>query len=899
VTAPPRLAERLLLRRLAVDERDELIGDINEQFTARAAADGARSARLWYWRQALALVWGFSIRRRDLISTAHERTRGAWFTGNLATDLRHAWRGLRYSPSFALVAFLTLTFGIGLSTAVFSLVGGILVSPLPYAHPERIVRITEFAPGQPVTGDGGLVSDVALGAWVSTASAVTNIAPYTDNDITVGLPDGGAKLQVAEVGGDFFIVLAQLPVAGRVLNGGDLDPAAPATAVISERLANRSFGGAQSALGKSVTLETRTHVVVGVLSSRFGFPSRDVDIWTPGRQYRNFPTPGEQRNMHMSTDTLALLREGQTVADADQSGARVAMALAQADPSFADGTVGLSHFRTHRLLDDMVAPIRPALVMLGGGMVIVLFAACVNLANLILTRHTARQREFAVRLALGATRWRVARPVLIEVVMLCGAGGSAGALVAWWLLRGLPSVAPGSLPRVESIHFDARTLLFALAASAVTGVVAAWLPVTQLPSSDVRELTSSSGRFRVGRFTRSADQLRGVLVVGQVAMAVMLLVAALLIGRSLSALLHVNLGYRPDGVLAVQAAQPFIASREPGRLTRYYTDLVDRIKHHPNVVSVGIATAFPLHSIGLRSSVSVVGRPIDTTRSEDRMAVNMTVSADYLPTIGTRLLKGRGFSDADSATSEHVMLIDSTLDERFFPAGDAIGSRIRLGRFEWTIVGIVEAIRVATLTGAPPPVMYFPAAQNGEFSAYGWASVGVAIRTTGSPMALAGFVREAAKAADPSVPLYRVQPLADDISSTVAEPRFFTVVIGLFALLSLSTALLGIYGVLAFSVERRRVEFGVRRALGASERDIAGLVMRRGLALSVIGLALGLGGASVGARFLRSILFGVTTADALSFAGAAAVVLAVVALASWRPVRRALAIDPARALRVD
>lgn len=896
---PPQRAQQLLLRRLAVDERDEVIGDLDEQFSARAVRDGVGAARRWYWRQTLALVWGFSIRRRDVVSMSHERTRGIWAASNLVTDLRYAWRSLRHSPSFSVVALLTLTFGIGLSTAVFSLVGGILISPLPYAHPERIVRITEFPPGKAVTTDSGSVSDTALGAWTSIPTAVTHIAPYTDNDITVGLPDGGAKLHVADVGGDFFTVLSQPPVAGRVLNQTDIDPASASAAVISERLANASFGGAAAALGQSVTLETRTHIVVGVVSDRFAFPSREVDIWRPGRQYWKFPTPGQQRNMHMTTETLALLGEGRTVADADASGARVAMTLAQADPSFADGTVELAHFRTHRLLDDMVAPIRPALVMLGGGMVIVLLAACVNLANLLLTRHTARQRELAVRVALGASRWRVARPVMMEVVLLCGAGGATGALLAWWLLRGLPALAPGSLPRIESIHFDTRTLVFALGASAITAMIAGWLPVIQLPATDVRELTSSSGRFRIGRFTRSADRLRGLLVVGQIAMAVMLLVAALLVGRSLSALLHVNLGYRPDGVLAIQAAQPFMATRDPGRLTRYYTELLDRIRRNPAVVSAGTTSALPLHSIGLRSSVAIVGRPIDPSRSDDSMAVNMTVSTDYLPTIGTRVLKGRGFNDGDTATSEHVMLIDAMLERRFFPAGDALGSKIRHARFEWTIVGVVDAIRVATLTGTPPPVIYFPAAQNGEFSAYGWASVGVAIRATGDPMALAGFVRDAAHAADPTVPLYRVQPLANDITTSVAEPRFFTVVIGLFALLSLSTALLGIYGVLAFAVERRRTEFGVRRALGATERDIAALVMTRALSLSTTGLALGLIGAALGGRFLSALLFGVTTADAASFVGAACVVLAVVGVASWQPVRRALRVDPARALRVD
>jgi len=901
VIAPPRLATRLLTRRLLADERDELIGDLQEQFSRRATAAGPFQARLWYWRQAVALVWGFTVRRRDLISTRHERTRGAWAAANAATDVRHAWRSLRHSPSFAAVALLTLTCGIGLSTAVFSLVLGILVNPLPYANADRLVRLSEFAPGRPVTAESGDVSDVALGFWTTMDTALAKISPYSDNDITVVVPDGAANVSVADVGADFFSILAMPPLAGRVLLPSDAAADAAPVAVISEELALRSFGGVQAALGKTVGLETTTNLVVGVLARHFAFPHADVAVWRMGRQYRRFPPPGAQRQVFMRSEVIGLLRDGALVADADANGVTVATRIAAADPAFADGNVAMSKFMVRRLFDDLVRPVRPALVTLGAGMALVLIAACVNLANLLLARHTARQRELAVRVALGADRWRVARPVLFELTLISIGGGVAGALLAWWLLASLPVIAPSGLPRLDSIHFDVRAFLATWIAAFLTAVIVGLLPVLRLPATEVRELTSASGRIRLGGTMRSADRLRGVLVAGQIALAMVLLVGALLIGRSLVALLDVDLGYQPDGVLTLQAAHPFSASREPGRLSTYYREMLARLRQHPGVVAVGSSAPLPLHHVMIRSSVNVVGRPRSTERPKpEDMVVSQPISADYLKAIGTRVVKGRGFTADDTISAPKVALIDELVARKHFPDGDAIGQQLlSVGRDPWTIVGIVQTIRVGALGDSPSPVLYFPAEQLNEFIGYGRSGGGIAIRTAGDPEELIGFVRDVAREVDRTVPLFNVRPLNDDIALSVAQPRFFTVVLVLFAALALSTALLGIYGVLAYAVERRRTEFGVRRALGATERHIVALVMRRGLLLAGVGAIAGLAGAALGARLMQSLLYGVTAADPASYAGAAALILSIVLAASWLPVRRAIRIDPARALRVD
>jgi predicted permease len=905
VITPPRLAERLLLRRLAADERDELIGDINEQFSSRAASGGLGPARRWYWRQTLALLWGFSLDRRDLISTAHERTRGRWALNNMGVDVRSAWRGLKHSPSFAIVALLTLAIGIGLSTAMFSLVNAILLDPLPYAHAERLVRVVDSPPQTaraPVHRDGTSMGDTSIGAWLSMETALAKLSPYDDNPLTVILPNGADNLVVSDVGRDFFSVLSMPPVAGRVLGEADFDPAAPGTAVISERLARRVFGGPQAALGQSVDLDTRTLTVVGVLSPAFAFPNKDVDIWRIGAQYRRFPAPGARRNVAMRCSVIGLLKDGTTLADAHASGVAVGRAMVEALIATGDESVRPTTFETRRLLDDMVAPVRPALLLLAGGTVAVLIAVCVNLANLLLARNTARQREVAVRLALGADRWRVGRPILIELLLLSTGGGVTGALLAWWMLRSLPALAPASFPRIENIHFDFLTLAFAVGASFLTALVVGWLPTLQMPTTNVQELTSRGGRVRLGRLSGSGDLIRGLLVTAQVALAMVLLVTALLIGRSFQQLLQVDLGYAPDGVLTFQSAQPFANARQDGRLRGYFTTLIERLKAHPAITSAGFAAALPMHPVMIRSSVNIVGREAefqDFKYNADNMAVNQPVSADYLRTIGTRIVRGRGFSTRDTSFSEKVILIDEALERLYFPVGDAIGHQLKYAQETWRIVGVAQAMQIAGLGDKPLPVLYFLTDQMKEFLAYAKPGGGIAIRTDGDPRVLIPFVRDTARAVDPTVPLYNVQRLTDDIRVNVAQPRFFTIILGLFGALSLSTALLGIYGVLAYAVEQRRMEFGIRRALGATDSHVITLVMRRGVALAAVGIAIGLGGSAAASHYLRSLLFGITPADPVSFVGAATLVLAVVCVASWQPVRRALRIDPASALRVD
>lgn len=646
-TSPPRWAVRWLEHRLAADERDEILGDLDEQFQTRVDRSGAAQASRWYARQALALSWGFFVHRRDPISMTHERTRGIFFLGALGADWRQAWRSLRHARGFSIVALLTLTFGIGLSTAVFSLVNGILLRPLPIADADRIVRLGQMgASGMPQIiqqlqmMDGGLsdtgtpsLTDTTIGVWQSQSKTLSAFGPYSTSDSNVRVADGTVRATVADVGPHFFDVAPERPVAGRLLGPDDDVNQAGAVAIVSARFWKERLAGRADTVGSSLTIEDKAYTIVGILPALYVFPEPGVDVWKAGQW--KWPAPGRARQFTLSLDVIARLAASATVEDARLEGQRVVTSIAVQDPSFPAKPTGddVPHVVVRTLLDAVVSPVRPALIVLSVGMVGVLLAACVNLAGLLLSRNMTRIREIAVRLSLGASRWRVIRPLLFEQLLLGGAGALLGGVLARLLVRVLPHLAPADLPRLADVRFDVASLAFAIATGMGTAIVVGLLPAWQIPRRRLREFMSAS-HLPWFSGARSTDRARSLLVVCQVA-------------------------------------------------------------------------------------------------------------------------------------------------------------------------------------------------------------------------------------------------------------------------LTLSTALLGIYGVLAYAVERRRREFGVRRALGATEGHIVRLVAVRGAVLGAIGLAVGLTIAALGARLMGSVLFGVRAVDPWSYAAVIVSITAVVAIASWPPVRRALRIDPARALHVD
>ncbi|HET9372652.1 MAG TPA: FtsX-like permease family protein, partial [Vicinamibacterales bacterium] len=644
-------------------------------------------------------------------------------------------------------------------------------------------------------------------------------------------------------------------------------------------------------------IERDVYTVVGV-APEIAMPEPGAEVWRPGRWV--WPPPGRSRMLTMSVEVFGRMKPGVDVDAVRREGQQVALTIATANPAFYDGNVPVPTIVVTRWQDDLVSTVRPALIVLLAGIGVVLAAACVNLANLVLARSTARHREIAVRLALGASRARVARPILFEQLLLAGSGALAGGALAWWILSALPQIAPADLPRLGEVAFNGWSLLFATAVAFTTACAAALLPAWHLPHGHLRELSASS-RLGAGARTVSGDRARAVLVVCQVALAAVLLVSAMLVGRSLMSLLRVDPGYRPEGVLTFQVSLPEGWWQQRGRIRGFLSELISRLEHTPGVIAAGATTALPLHRGGSYGTFLIDGRPLAADPSERPTARYQVITGRYFEALGLRVTRGRALADSDVATSEPVVLIDELAASAYFPGEDPIGRKVaHIGRVTRTIVGIVAPVQAGALSGPAFPTMYYPAAQiDGDILTFNRYAGGVAVRTSGDPNALVPLARAAVRELDPGSPVFNAQPLRDRLATTYAQPRFYTIVLALFSALAVTTAMLGIYGILAYMVERQRTEIGVRRALGATEQQVLSLVLGRGIRLAAIGLIVGLAAAALSSRLLRAQLFGVGPFDPVTFVGVAIVITAVVVLASWWPASRAVLIDPARALRTE
>ena len=903
VASPPRWAEAWLERRLHPDERHEVLGDLAEQFQHRVTTLGHAGARRWYRRQAFALAVGFSVHRRDIISTDHERTRGRWFLWNAAADWRYAWRALIASRGTTVVALLTLTLSLGLSTAVFSLTNSLLLRPLPYPNADRLVRLAEARPAvgpsrraPSLPEAGGDASDMAIGQF-SAMKTLDAVVSYNVDGRTVTTAKGTEQRKAAEVGGAFFDLLGSTPRHGRLFVRDDSNPDATPSAVISESFWREVLDGRADIAGQSLVVDQKPYRVLGVVGGEVRFPETGVDIWLAG-QWR-WPQPGPRRAFQMWSSVIGRLAPGETVERATAEAKQVAAGIAAADPAFLEGAdVPVPIYRVRSLQDDMVQPLRPALLALTVGMALVLAAACANLVNLLLARSTARHREMAVRLTLGANRWRVVRPLLFEQLLLAVGGAVLGGLLAWWLLLALPAFAPATLARLVDVDFDVWSLLFASSIALILGVVVGLLPAWQLPTANLRDLTGA-GRVVVVRRVIAAEAFRRVLVAGQVALAVMLMVAATLLGRTLWSLTRVDPGYRGANAITFQIGLPDLIFRQPERQFGFFDQLLTRLAQNPKVVAVGASSTLPLNQVGGSGSFTIEGRPRPVPPEPFPRADQIAVTPGYLDAVGTRIVRGRGITVDDTASAEPVILIDETTAETYFKGQQPIGQRIEFIRKLRRIVGIVEAIKQQDVTKPSRTALYFPAAQLPAVFAFNRLTGGVALRSTGDAMDVVPYIRSTMKEIDASVPVHAIERLDERLSQTFAEPRFYSLVLGLFATLALVTSVLGIYGVLSYSVERRQLEFGVRRALGGDERHILLLVLRQATLLVAFGIVTGIAVSIAGTGLLRSLLFGVGALDVATFVATGLMVLAIGLAAAAIPAWRAMHVDPARALRAD
>ena len=797
----------------------------------------------------------------------------------MLSDLRFALRSLAKGPGFTAIAILTLALGIGACTAIFSVVNGVLLRPLDYPEPNRIVVLKESdVPGFPrysVSPSNFLDWEKQLNSYASLAASQGTWINLTGN----GEPEW---LSVWKGTAHYFDVYGVKPVLGRSWVPGEDAPGKDKVVVLSHALWQRMFAGAPDVLGRSLLLNGEPYTIIGVAPA--GFQTRN-DLWVP----LVFPR-GESANDKILAhyiDVIGRLKPGVTVQQADAELKILSAQLARQSPEANQGA-GAS---VTPLLDYSVRDVRRILYVLLGAVGCVLLIACANLANLLLARATARHREISIRAALGASRARLMRQLLTESVLLALAGGTAGLVLASWGLDLLLTLAPANLPRTSSIHLDSTVLAFSLALSVATGVVFGVAPAWLAANTDVNEALKQGTRGSTEGGARG--RLRSLLVVLEVAFALMLLAGAGLLGRSFVRLAHLDPGFNPDNATVLRLTLPAKKYAEPAQLTAFADALLDRLSALPGVQTVGLTHALPLVNDW------VMGFTIDgrapVTPDDEPHTNYYAVSPGYFHAMGIRLVRGRLFTAHDDAKAPHVALINETLARQFFPHEDPIGKRINIayGPDTWReIVGVVSDVTNG-VDRATNNQSYEPFAQRT------FPGMTFVIRTAGPVPALNGALRPAVYAVDKDQPVGSIRALEDILSDSMARQRFATLLLGVFSIVALVIAAIGIYGVMTYNVSQRTSEIGIRLALGAQPRDVLNLVLSQGGKLIGLGLFLGLAAALASGRLLESLLFQTSPHDPLTLAAITLVLALVATLACLLPALRATKIDPIIALRAE
>jgi len=800
----------------------------------------------------------------------------------IGQDLRFAIRQLKSHPGFTLIVVLTLALAVGATTAIFSVVDGILLQPLPYPRSERLVRVF------PVYKDGNRdnFSVPNFLDWSAASRTVTAAAAY--HTVTINLAgDGGEpeRLQGAEASSHFFTVLGVRLLAGRGFVKGEDRPGAQRVALISEDLWRRRFGGQRSVLDRPIELNGEPCRVIGIVAHGDGFPDR-VDAWMPLMLEGGM---AKSRGGYF-LDAVARLAPGATLEGARAETKVIGDRLAKQYPESNDG-YSMSLAPVQEL---MVGDARRPLLVLLGAVLTVLLIACVNVANLLLVRAAAREGEIAIRTALGAGRGRIIRQLLTESLVLAVAGGAAGVGLAVWVTKGLVALAPPQTPRLGAVGLHPSVLLFALGITLATGLLFGLAPAIQASRPDLAGALKEGARGSRGR---AATQARNVLVIAEVALAVVLLAGAGLLLRSFARLQEVDLGFRPQHGMTFRVSLPDAKYKEDAKVSAFTDGLIERVKGLPGVTAVGAAAyAMPLSNSVLDLSFVVEGRPPVRPGQEDAMRVGV-VTPGFFPTLGVPLLRGRALTDLDRAGAPEVVLLNEAAARRFFPGEDPLGHRIKLG---WSkdgharggeIVGIVGDFRQSNLAKDAAPHVFLPFAQAPL------QGISVVLRTAAGPSSVATTIRAQVRQADASLPLFGLQSLDELVAASASQPKFYMLLLGGFAGLALLLAAVGIYGVIAYAVRQRTQEIGIRMALGATRYRVQSMVVRQGLILAGVGAVAGLVGALFATRGMRSLLYQVSSTDPAIYVSVAAVLVAVAALASWLPARRAALTEPQLALR--
>jgi putative ABC transport system permease protein len=796
----------------------------------------------------------------------------------LLRDVPYALRSLRRAPGFAAAAMLVIALGVGGTTAVYSVVYGVVLRPLPYPESEQLVAVAERR-------DAGVVlSSLTYATWLEDARTIEDMGAYRRTEAVVTGLGAPRLLRGAAVTPSLFSVLRTTPAEGRLFLEADTLGEAPPTVVLSHGFWQSRFGGEPSAVGRFLTLDEQPYEVVGVAASGFNVPGQEgVDY------YQTFSVSSQDESSYRSIARLAPgITIGQATAEATASANRVERSSFE-QRRYGEGPVEIA---VERLRDHLSAGARPALLLGAGAMVLVLLMVCANLTNLILSRHTVRSRELAVRTALGAGRLAVLRPLVTETLLVSTLGGGAGVVLGWALTRTVPALAFEGFPRLDAIQVDVRFLVVAFGVSTAIGLVASVLPAYRRSSAPLSRL------LREGSRSAPAVRLRALLLVMEAALAMMLLVGAVLLGRSFATLATVDPGYDPDQVL--MATLYFTGpTREAAIAQDALERVLDRVRASPGVVAAGATDVAPFGGMSMGMGFRLPGHTGPEGPEAMVSAAIHTITPGYAEAIGLDLREGRLFEDADRTRLIMPMLASEGFARTYLADDRPILGRTfeRLGRYgPVEIVGVVgDAMKTREESGMVQAQLYLPGRADTDLGLPSFRfpgqprQVAVAVRTEGRPVAFAPAFRGLVHDTEPAVAVEALSPLTSRLASSIAQPRFVASVLGAFAALALALAATGLYGVLSYAVSQRRRELAIRAALGAGRRGLLALVMRQGLGITALGLTIGLAGAAALTRLLESQLVGVSPLDAPSFAAAACLV----------PAIRAARVDPVEALQEE
>ncbi len=801
---------------------------------------------------------------------------------NLLQDIRYALRSLIKRPGFVAVAVVTLAFGIGANTAIFSVVDAVLLSPLSFPEPERIVVVdgTNLNLGIP---EGGATSVPDFSDWHSQSSSFEQIAAFVSGGTVLVTNDEPERVRGTSVTADFFSLFRTAPLKGRLLQDDEFKEGNDYVAIVSHALWQRRFGGSDSVIGSKVQSSNFSITIVGVMPPGFDYPAQ-TEIWFP------LPIdPAKEKRFNRFLNVVGRLKPGVTIEQAQSEMSLINERLAQ---SYVETNLGWN-VKLTKLHDRLVGKLRPSLLILLGAVTLVLLIACANVANLQLARATYRQREIAVRTALGASRFRIVRQLLTESVLLSLVSGAAGLALSTWLTKLLVSVSPPNSPRFEEIGMDFRVFGFAFAVALVTGVVFGLVPAIQTSKIDLNKALKESGR--TGSQARH-NRIGSALMVSEIALSFMLLVGAGLLIKSFIRLREVNPGFNPSNMLAMRVSLPAGKYQQGEPRLQVYRQVVERIIGLPGVASAGAVSQLPL-----RGDTFNLGRGYlregDPATSEAAGNANfVTVTPTYFDTMQIPLKAGRGFTERDTNDAPKVMIVNETLARKLWPGENPVGRKIWVWydeKFYREIVGVVGDTRISLDTEAESQ-MYVPFAQDA-----GWGTLSLVVRTKGEPTDLAGAVRTEIRAVDKGVLIYNVKTLDDVVAIAAAPRRTPMLLLSSFAGVAMLLAMLGIYGVTAYYVTQRTHEIGVRIALGARMSDVLKLVLSRGVIFALTGIAIGIAGAFGLTRYLSTLLFGVQPVDLMTFLSVAAILIIVALLACVIPARKAAKVDPLVALRYE